>query len=340
MNQIDQAFLSDAQVRDVLSRIANLRALVIGDICLDRWCIYDPSLAEASRETGIPRIAVISYEVTPGAGGTVSNNLVAMGVRDVGVLGVLGDDGPAFELRRALESRNVDTSYLVTSAETQTFTYTKYLNVSTGEEDLPRTDFVNVNPWSSDVEAALVSQLRVAAAEADVILVSDQAETEVGGVVTAAVRKTLAEIGRDAPRKTVWVDSRMRPEHFRGVIVKVNQEEAEMACDRLQIKRDFSLLCAQTHSPLFLVTHGGDGVDIYSASGANSVSTERVEDPVDICGAGDSFSAGAAMALAATGDPVLAARFGNLVASITIMKRGTGTASPDEILDQAELNRR
>jgi sugar/nucleoside kinase (ribokinase family) len=57
-----------------------------------------------------------------------------------------------------------------------------------------------------------------------------------------------------------------------------------------------------------------------------------VEHPVDICGAGDSFSAGFTMALAAGCAPPDAARFGNLVASVTIMKKGTGTASPAELL--------
>ena len=66
--------------------------------------------------------------------------------------------------------------------------------------------------------------------------------------------------------------------------------------------------------------------------GSSWVPTRRVENPVDICGAGDSFSAGAALALKVTGDAVAAAHFGNLVASITIMKKGTGTASPGEIL--------
>jgi sugar/nucleoside kinase (ribokinase family) len=54
---------------------------------------------------------------------------------------------------------------------------------------------------------------------------------------------------------------------------------------------------------------------------------------VDICGAGDSFSAGAVTALAAGATPAEAARFGNLVASVTIMKKGTGTASPSEVLE-------
>jgi sugar/nucleoside kinase (ribokinase family) len=62
--------------------------------------------------------------------------------------------------------------------------------------------------------------------------------------------------------------------------------------------------------------------------------THPIKNPVDICGAGDSFSAGAAMSLAVTNCPLTAARFGNLVGSITIMKKGTGTASPDEVLFQ------
>jgi sugar/nucleoside kinase (ribokinase family) len=62
------------------------------------------------------------------------------------------------------------------------------------------------------------------------------------------------------------------------------------------------------------------------------VRTRPVENPVDICGAGDSFAAGFTVAYAATRDAARAATFGNQVASITIMKPGTGTASPEELL--------
>jgi sugar/nucleoside kinase (ribokinase family) len=54
--------------------------------------------------------------------------------------------------------------------------------------------------------------------------------------------------------------------------------------------------------------------------------------PVDVCGAGDSFSAAAGMAFAISGSAAEAARFGNFAASITVMKRGTGTATPEEML--------
>ena len=83
---------------------------------------------------------------------------------------------------------------------------------------------------------------------------------------------------------------------------------------------------------MLIVTQGGDGALIFDEHGQSTAPGRAVAKPVDICGAGDSFSAGGAMTLAVTGSGVEAATFGNLVASITIMKKGTGTASPEEIL--------
>jgi rfaE bifunctional protein kinase chain/domain len=318
--------------QEILQAFPKLSALVIGDICLDRWCTYDPATAEPSRETGIPRIGVVATEVTPGAGGTVANNLAALRVGRVSVLGAIGEDGFGFELVRALETRGIEAGLLVQSSLIQTFTYTKILNRETGQEDRPRIDYINTRPLDPAVEAELVSRLREAARDYDVILVSDQAETESGGVVTATVRQALAALADTGARRLVWVDSRMRPECFRGAIVKPNEQEARMACMRVFGTVDYAALRELTEAPALIVTHGGDGALVVDGSGQRWVAARKVAQPVDICGAGDSFSAGAAMALAATGDAVAAAAFGNRVASVTIMKKGTGTATPAEVL--------
>jgi sugar/nucleoside kinase (ribokinase family) len=207
----------------------------------------------------------------------------------------------------------------------QTFTYTKVINGETGEEDRPRLDFIMNRPLGADVERALLAQLD---GEWDAIIVSDQAETAAGGVVTPAVREAIRG-------KLVWVDSRARAEHFRGVILKPNEQEATEACRRAFGEVDFARLREWTASPLLLVTHGGRGARLYTAEGDTWVATRPVEMPVDICGAGDSFTAGAVCALAVTGHQVRAAQFGNQVAAITIMKPGTGTASPEELLRDA-----
>ena len=318
---------------EMLAEFGKLRVLVVGDVCLDRWCRYDPALADPSRETGIPRVGVVETQVTPGAAGTVANNVAALGAR-VGVLGIAGNDGFGFELAGALAARGIASDLLLRSDRVCTFTYTKLINCRTGEEDLSRVDFVNTRPLPADLDREMVARLEAAAAAYDVILVSDQAETQQGGVVTGAARETLARIAAANPRTVVWVDSRMRAEQFRGVIVKPNLEEAEAASVRAVGGVDFAELRRRMDARLLVITHGGEGALVVDAQGSQFVPTPRVEHPVDICGAGDSFSAGAALALRVTGDSILAARFGNLVASITIMKKGTGTASPEEVLEK------
>jgi rfaE bifunctional protein kinase chain/domain len=313
----------------ILDGISRLRVLVAGDICLDRWCRYEPAASDPSRETGIPRVAVVETEVTPGAAGTVANNLKSLGASEVAVLGVIGEDGFGFELKHALQRNEISSEHVVTTSSMPTFTYTKLINVETGEEDLPRVDFIYNRPVPAAVEEAVAGTLRRVWDRFDVILVSDQAETTVGGIITDHVRATVAELASTSPGKIVWVDSRAHAECFRNVILKCNLEESEAAVQRAGT-RD---LRSHVRAPLLVVTHGKLGVLVVHESGEHWVPTVPVERPVDICGAGDSFTAGAALALAVTGSAVEAARFGNLVASITIMKKGTGTASPAEVLE-------
>jgi sugar/nucleoside kinase (ribokinase family) len=213
-----------------------------------------------------------------------------------------------------------------------TFTYTKLLNARTGEEDLGRIDYVNPRDLSVEAEEEVLARLTASAADFDAILISDQAETERGGVVTARVRQAASRIAQD---RLVWVDSRLRAELFRGVLVKPNEREALEACARLGVKTFRELRDTIAHARM-LVTHGARGVLVLDGDRESWVKTRPVENPVDICGAGDSFSAGAVLALACGASLEEAARFGNAVAAVTIMKKGTGTASPPEVLRAEE----
>src|SRR5262249_48382346 len=158
-----------------LDQFGSLRVLVVGDLCLDRWCRYDPALADPSRETGIPRVAVVSTEITPGGGGTVAANVAALGARCVDVLGVVGDDGLGLDWQRALEPRGTGAELLVRAPGVSPFPYTKLINSQTGREDQPRVDFL-YGAQSPD----LGQTLQRIAPRYDVILVADQAETADG----------------------------------------------------------------------------------------------------------------------------------------------------------------
>ena len=319
-------------IPEILNGIKKLRALVVGDICLDRWCTYDPATSEPSAETGIPRLGIVSSEITPGGGGTVANNLAALQPAKVAVLGVRGDDGFGFELDRALTERGIDASLMVDVRQWQTFTYTKLLNSTTGDEDQPRADFINTRPLPSDAEVRVLSNLSAAIEEFDVVLVADQAETSAGGVITPAVRESLIALAAKHPEKVFLADSRRRVHLFRNIMVKPNLSEAEAACRELFEGVDFQRLRQTLGARALFLTQGPKGALVLEEGKETWSKARHVDKPVDICGAGDSFAAGSALTMAVTRDPVEAASFGNIVASITVMKKGTGTASPQEIL--------
>jgi rfaE bifunctional protein kinase chain/domain len=318
----------------ILAAARDLSALVVGDICLDRWCEYDPELAEPSEETGIPRLAVVSYRSTAGAGGTVANNLAALGLRHVYVLGLAGSDAHGDELMKALSRAGVDSELMIRSNQVHTFTYTKLINARSGIEDQPRVDYVNVHEPPDDINRELAARLTRHAAEFDLILVSDQAETEAGGIVSARMRRALEHLAEQSPGKVIWVDSRRRLELFRGVTIKGNESEVRAACERIGAPDDLGALRRHTGAPFVFVTAGPRGASVIGDA-TQSAAAPTVETPVDICGAGDSFSAGAAVALAVTRDPVAAAEFGNLAASVTIRQSGTGLANAEWVLAAA-----
>ncbi len=321
---------------DILAAFPRYSALIIGDICLDRRCVYDPATAEPSRETRIPNLGVVSSDVSPGGGGTVANNLAALGMSRLAVLGAIGEDGHAWELTHALNARGISTDLLVRSSDIPTFTYTKLINATNGLEDQPRVDFIYTRPLPASVEKQILAHLEGFAESFDVLFVSDQSETKQGGVVTPSVRNALAKIAEANPSKVIWVDSRVRIERFRKMILKPNEQEADAASIALFGEVHYQRLRDHAGSRLMFVTKASQGVLVVEDGSETLVPARVMEKPVDVCGAGDSFSAGAAVALAITGSATDAARFGNLVASITIMKPGTGTASVEELLAAAD----
>lgn len=317
--------------REYAEAVRAKSALVVGDVCLDRWCRYAPSASEPSRETGIPRTAVVATETTPGAGGTIANNLAALGVGRISVLGVAGDDGHGYELFAALERRGISAELMLREPEWTTFTYTKLINEETGVEDLPRIDFIPRRQLPEAVEERFIARLEEAAPAYDVIFISDQAETGQSEVVTARVRETVAGLAQRYPDRIFWADSRQRAHEFRRVALKPNEQEAGRAL-RLISGASYSDLRKHTQATCLIVTLGERGAVVVDTSGERFVESRHPRKPVDVCGAGDSFSAAAGMALAITGSPDEAARFGNLAAAITVMKPGTGTASSEELI--------
>jgi len=90
------------RLRDIVGRFPACRVAVLGDFFLDKYLDTDPALAEVSVETGKTAHQVVSIRTSPGVAGTIVNNLASLGAGEIHVLGITGDDGEAYDLRKAL----------------------------------------------------------------------------------------------------------------------------------------------------------------------------------------------------------------------------------------------
>ncbi len=334
--------MTRSQVQDLLRRFADLRIAVVGDFFLDKYLILDPALAEISIETGLEARQVVEIRCSPGAAGTVTNNLAALGVGRIEAIGMIGDDGEGYDLLKGLQARGIGCSHLRRLADRFTPTYTKpMVRTPSGESEIERIDIKNRAPTPRHVEDAIVSAVTDMAASGaiDAVLVADQVQERNCGTVTDHVREAMATLSQSCP-VLVMADSRTRISEFRDVVVKPNRHEAAAAvgmadpetADIGSLSDIGRALSLRNRRPVF-VTLGADGILACTSDAAVHVPALPLRGEIDIVGAGDSVFAGIACSLAAGATTEQAAEIGNLCASVTIHKLGTtGTASPDEIL--------
>lgn len=339
----DSSPLTSAGLEAILERIPHLMIGVIGDLFLDRYLDLDAALTEPSLETRLDAYQVVSVRSSPGAAGTVINNLAALGVGRVYPIAVLGDDGEGYELRQALSRLSaVDPQGLILAPDRRTPTYTKPMLHEPGKppRELNRLDIKNRRPLSDTIELQIQRNLVAIWPRIDALIVLDQVSEVDCGVVTARIRDHLAMLGAKEPGKFVLADSRERIGLFHSMSLKPNRTEALRAVDARADGGDDALefavaQLARRAGRWVFCTDGERGIFLASPQDGERATRPRipaypVAGPIDIVGAGDSTSAAIVCARASGASVEAAAAFGNLVASITIQQIGTtGTASPD-----------
>ena len=339
--------ISETRLKTILNNFHEQRILVVGDFYLDAYWYIDKTRSTLSLETPWHTNPVVEQRYSPGAAGTVTNNLKALGVGTVYTLGVIGEDGFGRTLLNCLQANGCLTDFMLQASQWVTPTYLKpihrgYENVET---EGPRFDIENQSPMPTEVEDAVIEALQTCLPLVDGIIIGDQMPLADLGVVTTRVREALCESAAQFPEKVFFADSRTRIGEYQNVIIKPNRFEAKRAVqpdwngqhiEMEAAKRDAVRLSEKTQNTVY-ITLGENGVLVYSNGTFTHIPGIPIDDKTDPVGAGDSVSAGLVATLCYLGadHSVTAAYIGNLVASITVTKIGTtGTASSAEVLER------
>jgi rfaE bifunctional protein kinase chain/domain len=345
MENINLSNLSQSRLMDILHRFSHLHIGIIGDLALDAYWTADMTRAILSRETPhFPR-PVVDETYTCGAGANVAVNLKALGIGNVTVFSILGDDWRGDLLRNALEQLNINCSNIITNSNRQTTAYIKpILKGYESQQEDARIDFINTTQLTSELEIELIHGVADNIQSLDALLVADQ--QEMYGIVTDFVREELNNLAKKHPEKIFVADSRFYIGSFQYMILKPNKQEAILAVEYPEDPETSALenyaniaetLYDRTHCPIY-ITLGAQGVLIYENEITQYIPAGPTRPPLDPVGAGDAFIAALSSALAAGSDAWEAGIIANLAAAVTVEKLNqTGTASPVEIAERYNL---
>ena len=307
--------------------------VVVGDLIADEYLFGKP--ARISREAPVLILTYTEREVLLGGAANAAHNVHALGVRVLPV-GVVGRDPAGDELLALFHAAGISTDGIVTENGRPTPMKTRIMagGYQATRQQVVRLDREPPVELAAITEDALIGRLTALAERADAILVSDYGY----GTVTPRLFERIRGIGgrRDA---VVTVDSRYELPRFAGVTA-ATPNEAELAQlagepvdDERGVEKAGRALLERLDARLLLVTRGSRGMALLERDGATSfIPIHGTDEIADVTGAGDTVIATFTTALASGAAPAEAAQLANIAGGIVVMKRGTATVSPAELV--------
>lgn len=341
MNNLQTANkLTLEKTESLLNNLKNVKIGLIGDVCLDAYWRANMCLSELSRETPHYPLPVIQEKYSLGACGNVASNLAALEPSKLLPIMITGKDWRRQIVYNLFEEKNISTDYLIIGENRVTNGYFKPYRrgISNAEYEDPRIDFINTAPISEKDEKCLLACLDSVAKEVDMLCVVDQVSF---GCITARIREKICKLGKEG--LPVIVDSRDNADKFSHVLTKPNEVELARIIPVSGVSlQDFAsaaqTLSQRNHAPVCCTLGGNGCIIIDHDKTATHVPAHHVDEPIDICGAGDAFIAAFAMTKATGASMAEAAQIAVLAAGIVIQKIGeTGSASKAEILEKARI---
>jgi rfaE bifunctional protein kinase chain/domain len=303
---------------ELIHKFAGKRVLVLGDVMLDEYLMG--SVDRVSPEAPVPVVSLKSRESKPGGAANVALNINALGAEAI-LVGLIGNDDAGASLVEALSLNEIDANYLVKSSDRRT---TRKARVMSQGQQLLRVDTEDAQVPSDTERSELLEQVNACLTFGgiDVILFQDYDK----GVLDEALIQAVIKIAQDADIPTV-VDPKARNLWFyRGVtLFKPNLKEVSAALPALVIDKGEVTSLKAAHQALqkllnheqSLITLGSGGAFLAFAENQHELLAAHPRRIADVCGAGDSVVAVAALALAVHADPNDLLELSNLAGGLT-----------------------
>lgn len=322
------------KLADFVKKLGNAKILVVGDLALDEMVYGDTE--RISREAPVLILQHTHTKFILGGASNAAHNVADVNGGKVSVIGVIGDDYQANDLKQAFCEANIDCSSLITDKTRKTITKTRISGSCSHSitQQIVRIDRQTNAPISKETEKKLIDEIEKLVPQHDAVILSDYHIGTLSDNVISAVISTAKKFN-----KKVVVDAQRDLNRYYGVTsMTPNLPDAQKHVGfYLKNKEDFmkagNILLEQSGAEAVLITCGADGMVVVDNNGKYThIPVFNKAEVFDVTGAGDTVTALYTLALAAGAEPVYAAIIGNIAAGIVVKQYGCATTSIDEII--------
>jgi D-beta-D-heptose 7-phosphate kinase/D-beta-D-heptose 1-phosphate adenosyltransferase len=319
--------LNPKRLAEILELMGDVRALVVGDLMLDRyvWGL----VSRISPEAPVPVVEVREETCRLGGAANVANNVVSLDAA-CELMGVVGEDGDGDELEARAADRDIEVRGLVRDDGRPTTVKTR---VIAHNQQVVRADREVKDEISGGVEKRLLDSVMAGIDRCDAVIISDYGK----GVITKAFLDEIIPHAR-AHNKVVSVDP--KETHFMNYrevsLITPNQYEAGGAVG-MRIHDEESLrevgwkITRELGPDALLVTRGAEGMSLFQKDGTFDHFPTVARQVYDVTGAGDTVICAFTLALCSGAAMDEAAHIANHAAGIVIADLGTATVSREAL---------
>lgn len=329
----------NTEIQGLKTAIENLgkpKILVIGDFALDEMVYGDTE--RISREAPVLILQHTHTKYILGGASNAAHNVATLNGGKVSVLGVVGADYQAEDLKRAFAEAEIDCSSLITDKNRKTITKTRISGSCSQSvtQQIVRIDRQTNEPIGRETEKDLIDAIEKMVPEYDAVILSDYHI----GTLTDNVINSVTTVANKHNIKVI-VDAQKNLDRYKGIYsMTPNLPDTQKHVGfYLKTKEDFikagNILIEQTGAQNILITCGDNGmVLIERGDKYTHIPVFNKSKVFDVTGAGDTVTATYALGLASGAGAVDAAIIGNIAAGIVITQFGCATTTKEEILSK------
>ena len=192
--------------------LKNTKVLIIGDLAMDEMVYGDTE--RISREAPVLILLHTETKNLLGAASNAAHNASAINSGKVSVIGVLGEDYQADQLKEAFKNANINTEYLVYDASRKTTTKTRISGSCSQSvtQQIVRIDRQTSAPISKETEDKVIAQMEKAIPLHDAIILSDY---HIGVLTQRIIDKAIELANKN--NKVIVADIQKNFDKYKGV---------------------------------------------------------------------------------------------------------------------------